>query len=55
MGDIINIQLEAYIARNILENKGFYPIWEKIDTTLKYAIEFLKKQNLSPNVAVEKD
>jgi carboxyl-terminal processing protease len=26
-----------------LDNKGFYPIWEEIDTTLKYAIEFLKK------------
>lgn len=46
-GDIINIQLEAYIARNILENKGFYPIWEKIDTTLKYAIEFLEKKTES--------
>jgi carboxyl-terminal processing protease len=42
-GDIIHTQIEAYIARNILYNKGFYPIWEKIDTTLKYAIEFLKK------------
>jgi carboxyl-terminal processing protease len=42
-GAIINTQLEAYIARNILDNKGFYPIWEQIDSTLKYAIEFLKK------------
>ena len=42
-GTIIHTQIEAYIARNILDNKGFYPIWEKIDTTLKYAIEFLKK------------
>jgi carboxyl-terminal processing protease len=42
-GEIIHIQTEAYIARNILDNKGFYPIWENIDTTLKYAIEFLKK------------
>lgn len=42
-GDIIHTQLEAYIARNILDNKGFYPIWEKIDTTLKYAIDFLKE------------
>ena len=31
-GDIINTQLKAYIARNILDNKGFYPIWEEIDT-----------------------
>jgi carboxyl-terminal processing protease len=42
-GKIIHTQLEAYIARNILDNKGFYPIWEEIDTTLKYAIDYLKK------------
>ncbi|HPC99258.1 MAG TPA: S41 family peptidase [Bacteroidales bacterium] len=40
-GRIIGIQLKAYIARNTLDNKGFYPIWEKLDTTLKYAIGFL--------------
>lgn len=42
-GDIIHTQIKAYIARSILDNKGFYPIWEQIDTTLKYAIDFLKK------------
>jgi carboxyl-terminal processing protease len=42
-GHIIDVQLKAYIARNILDNKGFYPIWEDIDTTLKYSIDFLKK------------
>jgi carboxyl-terminal processing protease len=42
-GNIIHTQIKAYIARNILDNKGFYPIWEEIDTTLKYAIDFLKK------------
>jgi carboxyl-terminal processing protease len=41
-GDVIHVQLIAYIARNILDNKGFYPIWEQIDTTLKYTIEYLK-------------
>lgn len=40
---LIYTQLKAYIARNILDNKGFYPIWEQIDTTLKYAIEYLEK------------
>ncbi len=40
---IIHTQVKAYIARNILDNKGFYPVWEKIDTTLKYAIDFLNK------------
>jgi carboxyl-terminal processing protease len=42
-GNIIHTQVKAYIARNILDNKGFYPIWEEIDTTLKYAIEYLKE------------
>jgi carboxyl-terminal processing protease len=42
-GKIIHTQLKAYIARNIIDNKGFYPIWENIDSTLKYAIDFLKK------------
>jgi carboxyl-terminal processing protease len=42
-GKIIHTQLKAYIARNILDNKGFYPIWEEIDTTLRFAIDFLKK------------
>ncbi len=42
-GKIIHTQLKAYIARNILDNKGFYPIWKELDTTLKYAIEYLDK------------
>jgi len=41
-GRVIHAQLKAYIARNILDNKGFYPIWEQIDTTLKFAIKFLE-------------
>jgi carboxyl-terminal processing protease len=43
-GRIIETQIKAYIARNVMDNKGFYPIWEKIDTTLKYAIAFLKTE-----------
>jgi carboxyl-terminal processing protease len=42
-GKIIHTQIKAYIARNILDNKGFYSILEEVDTTLKYAINFLKK------------
>jgi len=42
-GPIIDIQLKAYIARNILDNKGFYPIWKELDTTLKFAIDYLEK------------
>lgn len=41
-GDIINTQIKAYVARNILDNKGFYPIWEDIDNTLKFAITYLQ-------------
>ena len=41
-GRIIHTQIKAYIARNIMDNKGFYPIWENIDTTLKYAIDYLE-------------
>lgn len=43
-GKRISIELKAYIARNILDNKGFYPIWEKNDSTLKYAIDFLSSR-----------
>jgi carboxyl-terminal processing protease len=42
-GKIIHTQIKAYIVRNILDNKGFYPIWSELDTTLKYAVDFLKK------------
>jgi carboxyl-terminal processing protease len=42
-GTIINTQIKAYIARNILDNRGFYPIWQSIDPTLQYAIMFLDK------------
>ncbi len=42
-GKVIYTQLKAYIARNILDTKGFYPIWKELDVTLKYAIEYLNK------------
>lgn len=44
-GTIINTQLKAYIARNIMGEEGFYPIIQKIDKTLLKAIE-LSHQNL---------
>ena len=43
-GQIISTQIKAYVARNMLDNKGFYPIWEKIDNTLKYAVDYLNKK-----------
>lgn len=44
-GTLLEIQLKAYIARNILDNKGFYPIWKKLDSTLKIAINFLQEKS----------
>ncbi len=44
-GSIIETQLKAYIARNILGEEGFYPIIQQIDKTLLRAIE-ISRQNL---------
>lgn len=41
---IISTQLKAYIARNIIDNDGFYPIIKGIDVTLLKAEEILKKE-----------
>ncbi|UCH15798.1 MAG: peptidase S41, partial [Bacteroidales bacterium] len=40
--EILKIQIYANITRNILDNKGFYPIIKSIDNTLKKAIEVLE-------------
>jgi carboxyl-terminal processing protease len=41
--EILETQLYAYIARNIIDNKGFYPILQHIDNTLQRAIEELSE------------
>jgi carboxyl-terminal processing protease len=41
--EILETQLYAYIARNIIDNKGFYPILQHIDNTLQKAIEILSE------------
>ena len=41
-GKIIETQLKAYIARNIIGEEGFYPIIKDIDNTLLKAIEVSK-------------
>jgi len=46
--NIIHTQIEAYIARNILDNDGFYPIIKNIDNTLLKAIEIMKKDRDAP-------
>ena len=43
-GKIIAVQLKAYIARNMLDNKGFYPIWQEIDRTLLDALSYLESK-----------
>lgn len=40
--NLIHVQLKAYIARNILDNKGFYPIWQEIDNTLLEALKYIE-------------
>jgi len=42
-GDFILIQIKAYIARNILDNDGFYPIWQELDNTLVESIKYIKE------------
>jgi carboxyl-terminal processing protease len=41
-GKLLKVQLDAYIARNFLDNDGFYPIIQEIDNTLEKAVETLK-------------
>jgi len=41
---IILTQLKAYICRNLLDNDGFYPIIQNIDTTLKEALEIIEQK-----------
>ncbi len=42
---LVNTQLKANIARNIIDNNGFYPIIKDVDTTLKIAIQHLKENS----------
>ncbi len=49
-GLIIRTQLKAYIARNIIGEEGFYPIIQKIDNTLKKAIEISRQNFLVENI-----
>jgi carboxyl-terminal processing protease len=42
---IILTQLKAYIARNIIDNPGYYPIIQEIDLTLQKGIEIMASEN----------
>lgn len=39
---IIDTQIKAYIARNILDNEGFYPIIREVDKTVQKAVSVLR-------------
>lgn len=49
-GKILEVQMGAYIARNIIGEEGFYPIISKIDNTMKEAIAEL---NIEKNSEAE--
>ncbi len=53
-GTIIETQLKAYIARDILDNDGFYPIISRIDNTLQKAIIILTKGNTGVSTSTAK-
>lgn len=44
--EVLETQLKAYIARNIIDNEGFYPIIKKIDSTLIRAIEIIESDDI---------
>jgi carboxyl-terminal processing protease len=45
---LIKNQIQAYICRNILGDKGFYPILNLNDETVEKAIEVLSSDESSP-------
>ena len=53
-GELIETQLKAYIARNIIGEEGYFPIISQIDNTLQKALEISKQQLLVENILKEK-
>lgn len=41
----INVEVKAYIARNILDNDGFYPVFHEVDEMVKTAIREIRTGN----------
>ena len=37
--EIIETQVKAYIARDLIDDDGFYPIIRKLDNTIDYVID----------------
>jgi carboxyl-terminal processing protease len=52
-GNLINTQLKAYIARNILGEEGYFPIISQVDNTLQKALEISKQNLLVQNLLKE--
>lgn len=48
-GKIIGTQIKAYIARNMFDNEGFFPVIKEVDKTLKEAIKIIENKK-TPNV-----
>jgi len=46
-GNILKVQLYAYIARNFLDSEGFYPIIQNLDNTLIITIDTLSEKKLT--------
>ncbi|PKP11473.1 MAG: peptidase S41 [Bacteroidetes bacterium HGW-Bacteroidetes-4] len=44
-GKIIEVEIKAFIARNIFDNEGFYPVIQEIDKTLLEGIRLLESNN----------
>jgi carboxyl-terminal processing protease len=53
-GELINTQIKAYIARNIIGEEGYFPIISQIDNTLQKAIEISKQNFLVENLLKDK-
>lgn len=43
--DKIKVLFKAFVGRNVLNEKGFYPIYHSIDTTFKRAVEEIRNFN----------
>ena len=51
---IIKVQLMAYIARNFIDNNGFYPIIAEIDETINVALKYASKPSNEFNFLLSK-
>lgn len=43
--ELIEVQIEAYVSRNMLDNEGYYPLIRDIDKTLLKALEVIEEES----------